>query len=71
MEVKDIVREYLRKNNYDGLVNEWHICGCSHDDLAPCGQISDYCEPAYRCGLRDHRLYYADAADVRRTDEDQ
>jgi hypothetical protein len=37
--VKDIVREYLLANGADGLCTD--DCGCSVDDLAPCGDCSD------------------------------
>ena len=50
-DVREIVSEYLVSNGYDGLVHAdgiWDSCGCGLDDLAPCGDICHYCQPAYR-----------------------
>lgn len=55
MTAKDIVRDYLKTNGFDGLCAE--CCGCGIDDLAPCsgwgGSFFD-CKPAYaaqkKCG---------------------
>lgn len=46
MNVKEIIKNYLKKNKYEGLC---HIgCGCDIDDLAPCcGNIIE-CIPAYK-----------------------
>lgn len=44
--VREIVTEYLEKNNFDGLCNE--ECGCRKDDLIPCEEIENDCESAYR-----------------------
>lgn len=46
IEVIDIIEEYLYENKYDGLCNEG--CGCSKDNLAPCGEIQGDCMPAYK-----------------------
>lgn len=49
MTVIDIVRDYLTANGYDGLTD--NTCGCSLDDLAPCGEWSENamsCVPGYR-----------------------
>lgn len=49
MIVGEIIESYLRENGYDGLYNWVGECGCSVDDLAPCGHCDvDTCEPAYR-----------------------
>jgi len=47
MNVKDIVREYLKANGYDGLWNEWD-CGCHLGDLFPCTDMMGHCEPGYK-----------------------
>lgn len=44
----EMVKEYLKKNKYDGLVASHGECGCKLDDLMPCG--GDYvmdCEAGY------------------------
>jgi len=48
--VKEIVKEYLEKNNYDGLYCEF--CGCRNDDLMSCSDYSCMdCQPgcAWTC----------------------
>lgn len=50
MDIFDIVREYLTKNGFDGLVEGSEgLCSCHIDDLFPCGgeDIGD-CEPGYK-----------------------
>ncbi len=47
MTVNDIVREYLTRHGYDGLVQPG-ICGCVMDDLFPCGNLNELCEPGYK-----------------------
>lgn len=47
MTVKEIIIKYLDDNSYDGLCND--NCGCSKDDLVPCGSIQEDCNTAYRC----------------------
>ena len=46
MNVKEIIKNYLKDNCYDGLFNE-DDCGCSIIDLAPCDEIGLSCEPGY------------------------
>ena len=53
-----VLEEYLRTNLYDGLyTDEFDGCGCSVDDLMPCGAMSPHCRLGYRvtctCGLHD------------------
>ncbi len=51
MNAREIVSVWLRKHGYDGLCNSDAECGCSADDLAPCGEIQTTCEPAFLCTL--------------------
>lgn len=44
----EIVKEYLKKNGYDGLCNL--NCGCTIDDLTPCCEDFSYCVPGYKVG---------------------
>jgi hypothetical protein len=48
MNVKEIVKEYLEKNGYDGLYNVDGECGCPKDSLLPCSESFDQCCPGYR-----------------------
>ena len=48
MNGKEIIKEYLIKNGFDGLYAD--DCGCFIDDLMPCS--SEYClecEPGHTC----------------------
>jgi hypothetical protein len=45
--VKSIVAEYLAAHGYGGLRKDFG-CGCFDDDLMPCGEGCDQCEPAYK-----------------------
>ncbi len=44
--VRQIVKEYLIKNGYDGLYDE--NCGCPVDDLAPCDTCIYDCRPGHK-----------------------
>jgi hypothetical protein len=44
--IEEMVKEYLEKNGYNGLVNPRCDCGCHLRDLFPCGQPGN-CEAAY------------------------
>jgi hypothetical protein len=48
MTVIQIVKKYLEENGYDGLCCGAGECGCDLNDLAPCAQMGEDCEPAYR-----------------------
>ena len=49
MTVKEIVKDYLEQNDYDGLCREG--CGCGLDDIMPCKYRNiPLCEPAYNHG---------------------
>lgn len=42
--IKQIVQKYLEENNFAGLCSG--ECGCSKDDLFPCGMPGDDCRAA-------------------------
>lgn len=66
MEVIDIVKDYLEQNGYDGLFNSDNECACEVDDLAPCGEMSDYCRAGFKqacnCGDHDWHIGYEQEA---------
>jgi hypothetical protein len=52
MNAAAIVRQWLEENGYDGLYSPAGECGCPAEELAPCCEAWDDCEPGYRrdCG---------------------
>ena len=46
MNVKQIVSAYLKAHGYDGLYSD--DCGCQKDDLMPCDEGGQNCEPGYQ-----------------------
>lgn len=65
MNTKEIVKEYLKNNGYDGLINENGDCGCLIDDLVPCmdGDGFDNCIPGYKtpCDCSEHYGWHVSA----------
>ena len=54
MEVKEIVEQYLRTNNYGGLYSGYECgCGCEIDDLMPCDSNCAGCHPGYKVLAKD------------------
>ena len=50
MTVKEIIKQYLKANGYDGLCDPRNECGCLIGDLMSCTGyegICDGCEPGY------------------------
>lgn len=47
MDVGDIIKEYLEKNNFYGLFQS-DECSCTVDDLFPCGNVQADCIPGIR-----------------------
>jgi len=45
MELKEIVKEWLKQHNYDGLFND--DCGCIISDLMPCNEPGTQCEAGH------------------------
>ncbi len=60
MNVKEIVQEWIRGEDKDGLWNPEIPCGCGLDDLAPCGDIKAECEAALasKCKNCGNEWYY-------------
>jgi len=48
--VYDIVRDWLKLHNFDGLVDDHTECGCHFDDFIICGGDGGIteCRPAYK-----------------------
>ena len=46
MTVHGIIKMLLLRHGYDGLCTD--DCGCSIDNLAPCGNDCMLCRPAYK-----------------------
>lgn len=46
-DVLEIVKQYLKKNGFDGLFNVNGECACSIESLAPCDGYMAECEPGY------------------------
>ena len=63
MTVKEIVKEYLEKNGYDGLCSE--NCGCGLYNLMPCEMFASDstvigCKPAYKRKCKADCAYCGD-----------
>jgi hypothetical protein len=52
MNVKQIVKQYLTENGYDGLRNGFG-CGCRKSNLFLCNYSTDHCLPGYIKGRKD------------------
>lgn len=52
--VKEIVRQYLNKNGFDGLCEEYSQCACEKPDLMSCEEGGlPSCEPGYKITCAD------------------
>ena len=79
MTVKEIIKEYLEKNGYDGLCREG--CGCGLEDFMPCGMFALEntvvgCKPAYKHKCKIDCADYGDEelcelVEIRYSDEKQ
>jgi hypothetical protein len=58
MDIKTIIAEYLIRNRYDGLFNNYGACGCSVKDVGPCGCIASDCECGYKWPGDDDYDFY-------------
>ncbi len=46
MTVKEIMTQWLKDNGYDGLFAPGE-CACAANDLMPCCESCEWCEPGY------------------------
>lgn len=64
MTVNEIVEQYLKANNLDGLFNEDLDCACLLADLAPCGEMGMECRAGMRVACpsscNEHDWYVAE-----------
>ena len=44
MKTQEILRAWLKENNYDGLVHPELECGCLLNDFIPCSELGEDCE---------------------------
>jgi len=72
--IKEIIKEYLEKNGYDGLCSDSE-CACSTDNLMPCDEPGIYCEAGYKgactCGEQHDFHIYGDKVDALAADEEK
>ena len=47
MDVREIVKIWLKNNGYDGLFDEFE-CACEISDLMPCDEPHPDCKPGYK-----------------------
>lgn len=65
MTAKQMLIDYLREHGYDGLCNTAGDCGCSVDDLEPCGCINiEDCVAAFHKKCVDCNTEFCDALEV-------
>ena len=61
MTVTEIVKNFLKENGFDGLVNINEDCGCVIDNLAPCLNDISQCDAGYKvprdCGDYGYDFY--------------
>ena len=61
MNAIEIIKQYLRDNNLDGLYHSDTECACCLDDLNPCGEDFSYCKVGVKvkcdCQGDDHEWH--------------
>ena len=60
--VKEIIRQFLITNHYDGLCSIDCECACRIDDLFSCGACVGDCEPGNEipCDCGEHDFHIGD-----------
>ena len=68
---KEILLNYLKMNDYDGLCHPDTECGCGLDDLiGPCDGMQEDCKPAYNIRHPDGGNWFTIHFDHRPSEED-
>lgn len=62
--VNEILQEWLKAHGYDGLCSPWESCGCSMDDLAPCGYLNGDCRAAYKHTQQANGSCYCEVKEI-------
>lgn len=59
MTVVEIIKEYLIKNEFDGIYNPDGECACDIEHLVECGEICDNCTVGYKtkCDCGEHAYH--------------
>lgn len=60
MTIKEIIKDYLDENGYDGLYDQDAECSCKKDDLFPCGDPVIECTAGYKgpCDCEEEHDYH-------------
>lgn len=58
MNTKEIIIDYLKANNFDGLCNPDCESGCGLDDIFPCDCFELDCRPAHKFECPKHGTVY-------------
>ena len=48
MDVREIVKRWLKENGYHGLYSDGGECACELSDLQPCGENFSDCSPGIK-----------------------
>lgn len=57
MKLREILKEYLEKNEYEGLVNIDLDCGCTIEDFMPCDAPYINCEAGYKKSSTENKEF--------------
>jgi hypothetical protein len=65
MTVKEIIKQYLKANGYDGLVSDDGDCGCELEDVWPCceGPVEMDCVAGHKVKPDDEGVAWGYSAD--------
>jgi len=47
-EIKEVIKQYLIENKYDGLCSSDYECACAVEDLFPCMEVRTDCFVGYK-----------------------
>lgn len=54
LRVIDMVKFYLKQEQFDGLYSDDGECACELADLAPCDNMGEFCRAGYRYWCEDN-----------------
>jgi len=63
MELRDIMKQWLEANGYDGLYNSQVDCACELSDLFPCGEPALECSAGHKtaCDCKEKHNFHIKA----------